>query len=98
NATLSLMPVVVSELPPFAPPVGAEESVNCLTTPEAPKPTHTPDPKYPAGRSGSVIVVLSLTLGIDGKPSDLKVVSNTDPVFDNPAIETVSQWRFQPAM
>jgi len=98
DAKLSLAPVVVSELPPFTPPVGAEESVNCLTTPQAPKPTYTPDPKYPAGQSGSVMVVLWLSLGIDGKPADMKVVSKANPAFDNLATEAVSRWRFHPAM
>jgi TonB family protein len=44
--------------------------------------------------SGSVLV--SLTVGIDGVPTDIKVVKGLGEGLDEKAVEAVSQWRFQP--
>jgi TonB family protein len=57
-------------------------------------------PRYPAdmvrkGRSGDV--QLSLRIGIDGKPVYLRTVSSSDPAFERAAIESIRQWKFEPA-
>jgi TonB family protein len=43
--------------------------------------------------SGSVLV--SLTVGVDGIPTDIKVVKGLGEGLDEKAMEAVSQWRFQ---
>ena len=97
DAKLSLSPVVVTDLAPFTPPPGAEEGVNCLGTPQPPKPTYTPDPPYPDGKSGSLLVVVYTEVGIDGKTKNLKVVGKANAPFDKLALDAVSRWRFEPA-
>jgi len=44
--------------------------------------------------SGSVLV--SLTVGVDGVPTDITVVKGLGEGLDEKAVEAVSQWRFQP--
>jgi len=66
-----------------------------------PRPLHTPNPKYPAesrraGIQGTSI--LSLVVGTDGLPRDIKVVRKLDDVLDERALEKVGTWRYQPAM
>jgi len=41
--------------------------------------------------------VLSLIVGLDGKPRNLHVERSLDRAFDKKAIEAVKRWRFQPA-
>jgi len=42
-------------------------------------------------------VQLSLTVGFDGVPRDVRVVRSLDTGLDQQAIEAVKTWRFQPA-
>jgi TonB family protein len=65
-----------------------------------PRPVHEPDPKYTAesrraGIQGSSWI--SLIVGTDGVPHDLKVVRKLDDTLDERALETVRTWRFKPA-
>jgi TonB family protein len=41
--------------------------------------------------------LVSIVVGIDGKLHDLRVTSARKPEFDEAALESVSQWRFNPA-
>jgi periplasmic protein TonB len=41
---------------------------------------------------------LALIVGIDGRPSDIRVVSSLGMGLDEKAIEAVSHWKFEPAM
>jgi len=41
-------------------------------------------------------VVLTLVIGADGKPRDVRVRSSLDPGLDQKAIEAVQQWQFAP--
>lgn len=85
----------------FEPLPGVRESVNCSQTPVAPKVLYrsAPDLSGPARRSnpGNPVIV-SLIVGIDGKPGDVKVISSAGEPFDRASIAAVSQWRFKPAM
>ena len=67
---------------------------------KAPRPLHTPDPKYSkSARKQGIqgVVTLSAVIGVDGKPHDVKVVNSLEPSLDANAIETVKTWKFAPA-
>lgn len=60
----------------------------------------TPNPQYPSAerdkkRSGTV--ELWCVIGTDGLVRDARVVKSLSPDFDNASLETVRQWKFQPA-
>ena len=66
----------------------------------APKAIFAPDPAYDkearkAKYQGTS--VLSLIVGIDGLPRDIKVVRGIGKGLDEKAIEAVSKWKFEPA-
>lgn len=66
----------------------------------APKPIDTPDPQYTeearrAKHEGTC--VLSMIVGADGKPRDIRVQRGLGMGLDQKAIEAVKQWRFDPA-
>jgi TonB family protein len=56
-------------------------------------PVYPPEAKS-AGLSGAV--VLHVILSKDGTVENLKVVSSTDPMFDQASIDAVRQWRYRP--
>jgi protein TonB len=65
----------------------------------APKATYAPDPEYSeearkAKYQGTV--VLSLIVGADGVPRDIKVARSVGLGLDEKAIETVKTWKFDP--
>jgi TonB family protein len=76
-------------------PLGLSADGRKITPPVA---IHTPDPKYPKDARGHHIqgtVEISVVVGIDGNPHDLKIVSG-DPEFRNAALQAVNQWKFKP--
>ncbi len=78
----------------FVRPEGSKESVNCLDGIQRPTLVHDVTPAVPPGTT----VLLSIVVGTDGKPKDLKVVSATDLGSQQAALDGVRQWRFKPAM
>jgi TonB family protein len=60
----------------------------------SPSPGYTPEARA-AGVKGPV--QLSLTIGADGIPRDIRVIKPLDPGLDQKAIEAVTKWRFRPA-
>jgi protein TonB len=65
-----------------------------------PKVTHSSDPEYPikarkSGKEGTA--VLSLVVGSNGLPRDVKVGRSLSPDLDEAAIEAVKKWEFAPA-
>ncbi|HXB73831.1 MAG TPA: TonB family protein [Candidatus Acidoferrales bacterium] len=57
------------------------------------------DPKYtPKALADRIqgVVTLSATIGLDGVPRDMRVISSLDPGLEQKAIECVSAWRFWP--
>jgi len=67
----------------------------------APKATYAPDPEYSeearkAKYQGTCAV--SLIVGPDGKPRDIRVARSLGLGLDEKAIEAVNQWKFEPAM
>ena len=66
----------------------------------APKVTYQPDPEYSEeARKAKYqgVCVLSLIVGPDGKPRDVKVARSLGLGLDEKAIEAVNQWKFEPA-
>jgi TonB family protein len=69
-------------------------------TPLGPEPTHKTEPDYSeearaAGLEGTVFV--SLAIGLDGTPGDLRVKSPLGLGLDEKALDAVTQWRFTAA-
>jgi TonB family protein len=61
----------------------------------APKRTKGDSPQGKRGLSGSVLV--EFTVGIDGKPEDIKVVESGGAPLDEAVIKAVRTYRYQPA-
>ena len=73
------------------------DSSNCIN---APQPTYSPEPEYPAnerkaGHEGTV--VLNLIVGTDGVARNITVFRSLSPAFDAAAVEAVKNWKFSPA-
>jgi len=73
------------------------DSSNCIN---APQPTYSPEPEYPAnerkaGHEGTV--VLNLIVGTDGVARNITVFRSLSPAFDAAAVEAVKNWKFYPA-
>lgn len=83
---------------PTPPPVAPETPVRSAT---APVPTHMPPPRYPVsalrrGETGEVRV--RITVGADGRPSDVSVErSSGSRDLDRAALSAARAWRFTPA-
>jgi TonB family protein len=83
----------------FDPPASAgfkeETKPTCkVTTP--PVVRSTIDPDLPDGGLQGV-VVMKMTIGTDGAPSDIQVVRSLTPANDREAVKAVARWRFKPA-
>jgi periplasmic protein TonB len=66
----------------------------------APKAIYAPDPEYSEeARKAKYqgVCVLSLIVGQDGKPHDIRVFRSLGLGLDEKAIEAVNQWKFEPA-
>jgi TonB family protein len=66
----------------------------------APVVSYQEQPRYTgaAGKAGiDGSVTISLVVGADGVPRDLRIVRSLDPGLDQNALDTVRKWRFQPA-
>jgi outer membrane biosynthesis protein TonB len=48
------------------------------------------------GYTGPRKVVVGMIVGIDGTPSDLKIVQSAGPLVDHSVLEAVSRYRFTP--
>lgn len=84
----------------FVPPEGAKESVNCLGPIKSPTVVHHQDPKIPRsfrGANANIVVTISVVVGTDGKPRDLRVTSAPNRHYDQEALAAAQQWRFKPA-
>ncbi|HEY3975063.1 MAG TPA: energy transducer TonB [Candidatus Sulfotelmatobacter sp.] len=65
----------------------------------APKAIYSPEPEFSekarkAGEQGNV--TLSLIVGTDGKPRDVKVSCSSQPDLNDNAAEALKNWRFEP--
>jgi TonB family protein len=65
-----------------------------------PKIIRRTDPQYTKEALGAKIegnVILSSVIGVDGAPSDIKLVRGLGMGLDEKAVECLKQWRFSPA-
>jgi TonB family protein len=70
-------------------------------TDRGPRGIYTPDPEYSEKARRLKIngtVILSLIVGIDGLPRNVKVEKGIGYGLDENALEAVRKWKFQPAM
>jgi TonB family protein len=81
----------------FVPPEGAKESLNCLGSPKPPSVIHNVGPTPQPAFHGRNTVMISLVVGTDGIPHDLKVTSPPNHGYDEAALDAVQQWRYKPA-
>jgi TonB family protein len=65
---------------------------------EKPVPTKTATPILPleTGQRAESTVVISLIVGLDGKPRDLKVESAPTPELGQSCLKAAADWRFKP--
>jgi TonB family protein len=78
---------------------------DCPVPPEPrerePRAIYAPNPEYSENARAMKIsgtVVLSLIVGVDGLPRDVKVYKGLGYGLDEKAFEAVQKWKFQPAM
>jgi len=101
----------ISQRPDQMVPFGEDSAVpdhgafNCAQPPERnvtpPRATYSPPPEFSEQARKQKItgtVVLSLTVGADGIPRDIKVEKGIGYGLDDKAVEAVSRWKFDPAL
>jgi TonB family protein len=86
-------------------PVPDHGAFSCSQSPERnvtpPRATYSPAPEFSEQARKHKItgtVVLSLTVGVDGIPRDIKVEKGIGYGLDEKAVEAVSRWKFDPAL
>jgi TonB family protein len=65
-----------------------------------PRPIHKVNPKYPEeARKNRItgVVVCETVITSEGRISDVKIVRTADEVFNQPTIDALTQWEFEPA-
>jgi len=66
----------------------------------APRILSQPQPDYPEAARRmreQGLVVLQAVIGTRGEVEDVRVLSSTSPLFDDPAVRAVRAWRYAPA-
>jgi TonB family protein len=67
----------------------------------APRPIYAPEPEFSEeARKAKYqgVCTLGLIVGVDGRPTNIRVLSSLGMGLDEKAIETVKNWKFEPAM
>jgi TonB family protein len=62
----------------------------------APNLRSSPDVAYPIGAHGDHVVVLELTVTLDGRAQEISIISGDEP-FAAAARDAAAQWQFEPA-
>ena len=82
-------------------PAAADRITPMKEVDEQPRAITQPSPIYPRRSKYAGVearVVLRFTIGTDGIPADIRVISTTGVEFSEAALAAIAQWRFQPAM
>jgi protein TonB len=102
----SKVPVISPWTGPLLPPSGSGNGIGSggqTFTPESldhtPEAVRQPQPVYPinaknTGESGEVVV--TFVVDESGRVLNPRVVSSTDPIFEEPTVRAIGQWRFAP--
>lgn len=83
----------------FEPPPGAVSRPGCMNPTPAYRINRVP-PYYPEKERQSWVqgtVAIDTLIGNDGVPRQFRIVSNTTPGLNNSSLDTVRQWRWEPA-
>jgi len=67
----------------------------------APRPIYNPEPEFSEeARKAKYqgVCMIGLVVGIDGRPTNIRVLSSLGMGLDEKAIEAVKNWRFEPGM
>jgi TonB family protein len=101
----------ISQRPDQMVPFGEDSAVpdhgafNCAQQPDRnvtpPRATYSPAPEFSEEarkRKVAGTVLLSVTVGVDGVPHDIKVEKGIGYGLDEKAVEAVSRWKFDPAL
>lgn len=86
-------------VPVFGVPAIALVDDGVLTRP--PRAVHQVDPEYPASMRQLGIrarVVLSCIIDTEGRVRRTEVVQSDNPAFDQPAVDALLKWRFEPGL
>jgi TonB family protein len=95
---IDLSPYSSSDTSLFSPPAGAIEVTPCRVNAVAPEVIFAKQPHSPFGdRFTDSSVTVSLVVGVDGIPTDLKIIHTGGKNFDQQALLAVRDWRFKPA-
>lgn len=81
------------------PPISGIEKIGGRVS--APRLVYSPDPEYSAealDMKYEGFCVLSVVVGSDGRPRDIKIVQELGHGLDEKAVEAVKEWKFEPAM
>ncbi len=81
----------------FKPPPGSVERSECGGVSVAPVPVSEPSPTFPETKGKASSVGLSLVVGVDGRPQEVKVRRSGGKGFDENAVHAVSRWKFKPS-
>lgn len=97
-------PAPIEEAPPAPPPAAPAPAADVALAPgdvPAPIPGQNPSPQYPTAamrRGDTGTVMLRVTVGTDGVPSDVEIVGRSGSRdLDRAAIDAMRRWRFRPA-
>ena len=94
---VELTPEVPADPGQFTPPPGAVELGECSVAPIMPEPVSAPSPRLPSSASDRTPYVrLAMVVDLQGHPQNLRIERSGGKAFDDQAIRTVRNWRFNP--
>jgi hypothetical protein len=99
KVTISVQVAEAPELTPgmFKPSASMQEDANCKVA-KPPRAQYSPDPIYPKGEHGDVLVVTQAWIGTDGRIVHIEVIRTPNGNFAKAVSAALSTWKFSPAM
>jgi TonB family protein len=86
---------------PAKPAASGEKAVKPAATEPDPKLIHKVDPQFPEeakkkGKMGKVVA--EILIGKTGSVDNVKILKSDDKVFEQPAIDALRQWKYEPQL